>query len=341
MGNIRIKGQGIGITNIVGRAAMTGALTILLDVKGAVSGTGKNLTVNGTEGSLTITVSTSDAATFAVGDYILLRSSKDFTTAASKRGSQGEIHRIRAINTGTGVINLDHELYDTYNTADTSNIIKLAMLQNIAIEDLTIKAEAGYSAENAFLKCLYVDGLYIRNVEMVDAIGAFNSGFYIASCLNFDLDRAVCVQTPANAYNFQYGVICEGACQNGRIFVQGKGKLRHTFTTGGRVGANTAGIVRNVEISGTSENTAAGHFDTHADSQGIVFRNCSTVSSGKDPVDMPNDNTPSAAGIQTRSRDTIIANCSFVNLKGVGIAIAEDAHNTIVSGCLISKNEKK
>ena len=44
----------------------------------------------------------------------------------------------------------------------------------------------------------------------------------------------------------------------------------------------------------TSENTGAAHFDTHADSQGIVFRNCNVIGAGKDTADMPNDNTPSA-----------------------------------------------
>jgi hypothetical protein len=340
VGNIRIKGQGIGITNLIGQTTLTGALTIMIDIKGAVSGTGKNLMANAIEGSLTVTVSTGDSASFAAGDYLLLRSSKDFTTAASKRGPQGEIHRVRAVNTGTGVVTLDHEIYDTYNTANTSNIIKLTMLQNIAIEDLSIKAAAGYTAENAFLKCTFVDNLFIRNVEIVDSIGQYNSGLYLVSCINFDVDRAVCVQTPSNAYNLQYGVICESACQNGRIFVQGKGKLRHAFTTSGRVGANTAGVVRNVEISGTSENTAAAHFDTHADSQGIVFRNCNVISAGKDSADMPNDNTPSAPAIQSRSRGTVIEGCSFINMKGMGIALAEDAHNTVVSGCLFSKTKK-
>ena len=132
------------------------------------------------------------------------------------------------------------------------------------------------------------------------------------------------------------GLSVKAACQNGRVFVQGKGKLRHTFTTGGRVGADTAGIVRNVEVSGTSENTAAGHFDTHADSQAIVFRNCNAVSAAKDPIDTL-DTSPSASLIQTRSRDTIIADCSSINAKGMGLVIGEDAHNTTITGCRISR----
>ena len=210
VGNVRIKGQGIGLTNLIGQTTITGS-SIMVDIKGAISGTGKNLTANAAEGALTLTMSTVNAATFSAGDYVLLRSSKDFTTAASKRGSQGEIHRIRAINSGTGVITLDHEIYDTYNTADTANIIKLLMVNNIAIEDLSLKAAPGYTATNALLKCTYVDNLLVKNVEIVDSVGQFNSGLYLLSCINFDINRAVCVQTPGNSYNLQYGVICESS----------------------------------------------------------------------------------------------------------------------------------
>ena len=125
------------------------------------------------------------------------------------------------------------------------------MLQNIAIEDLTIKVASGYTATNAHLKCEFVDNLLIRNVETVDSVGDNNSGLYLASCINFDVDRAVCVQSPTNVYTTYSMVLSVNRrVRSVEYFVQGKGKLRHAFTTSGRIGANAAGVVRNVEISG-------------------------------------------------------------------------------------------
>ena len=325
IGNISIKGQGMGITNLLAKSTITGTNKVIT-ISGSV-GTSRNLTVNGSLGAATVTVSTANSATFTVGDTILVRSSKAYGTATSSTSQQGEIHKIRAVNTGTGVITLDSWLQDTYNTADTANIAKISTISNFTLEGFTIKADTGFTSTGIMLDLQFCDNLNVKDIEVIDCKGQFASGIKLTSCTNFNLDHVVPHQTQSNTFNEQYGVYLGSACQNGFVFLQAKGLFRHSFTTGGISGDDYAGAVRSVTITGTSEATNQAHFDTHADSDGITFLRCTILAGGYSILTSDSSN-----GFASRSKNTKIIGCDIGGAVGAGIALSEDSHNTLVSG---------
>ena len=306
----------------------------MIDFRGAVSGTQKNLTANAVIGQGAVTVSAADSATFAVGDYVLLRSDKLWTTGGGAIGKQGEIRKVFAINTGTGVITLDGWLYDTYNTVDTANIIKLSMLQNMTLEGVTIKPSATYTATSAFFRGYLIDGLVLREVEIIDSKGQYSSGFSIMSCLNFQCNPVYATQTVANAHNLQYGIHISAASQHGKVYIIGRGLLRHTATTGGVSGADFSGVQRDITISGTSESTSESHWDTHEDAEGISFIGCHSLGPSR-PV-----TSDFHRGLTMRAKNVIIEGCVIMNPIGAGISFNSDSSGAIIKGNKIYKLRK-
>lgn len=320
VGNLTIKGQGIGVTNLIVTSSITGSAHVL-DLEGGVTGSQTNLTGNALVSSPTVTVA--DASSLAAGDYVLLRSTKAWSTASSANGKQGEIRRI--ISKATNTLTFDKWIQDTYNTVDTSNVIKLNMLRNITLEGFTVKAGSGYTGTNVFVFCGYIDMLKIKNVETIDYRKAFEGSILVRSCHNFDVDCVV-HQTPAATFNDQYGVCIGNACELGRLYVTGKGKFRHTQTIDTTTISNFEGQVRDVTISGTSEATDEAHFDSHACGENITWHDCRVDSQRTDVSGYD------ARALQCRSKKNRIVNCSFANCIGSAILISEDATGTIISG---------
>jgi parallel beta helix pectate lyase-like protein len=336
VGNIKIKGQGAGITNFVLQTSISSAGRGF-DIAGAVSGTGKNLTVNCVKSVDQVTVSTTDAANFAVGDYVLLRSNRLWDTSASSSATalQGEIHKIISVNTGTGVIVFDDRTWDSYATADTSNIIKLSMLKNITLEDFTIKpVSAAYTDTHAaYLRFYFIDNLQIRGVEMQDNVGEASSGFRLESIINSKLDILV-TQTGLVAYHElpdtgQYGVYLGSACQQVQVNLIAKGRFRHCFTTGGIAGANNAGVQRGIRVSGIASGTSNSPFDTHRDTESITFANCVSIAQHQGINDTTH--TYITAGITNRAKNVTITGC---NLSGhnSGISVSWEADDVTIVG---------
>jgi len=76
----------------------------------------KVLTANATIGAFTVTVSTADAATFAVGDWCIVSDGIAFIGGSPPSVNQLDYVQISAINTGTGVITFKSRLTRNYST---------------------------------------------------------------------------------------------------------------------------------------------------------------------------------------------------------------------------------
>jgi nitrous oxidase accessory protein NosD len=324
IGNLTIRGQGMGVTNLIVTSSITGSSHVL-NISGGTTGSQTNLTANALVSSPTLTVAS--AASLAAGDYVLIRSTKAWSTAGSAQGKQGEIRRIISIATNT--LRFDKWIQDTYNTVDTSNVIKVNMLRNITLEGFTIKAGAGYTGTNVFVFCGYIDNLTIRDVETLDYRQAFEGSILIRSCHNVDANCVV-HQSPSMTFNNQYGICIGNACEHVKVNVQGKGKFRHTQTVDSTSAAGWEGQVRSLVVSGTSEATDEAHFDSHAAGEDILFIGCSVNSQRTDTSNFD------AKAIQIRTKKTSVVGCDFSNCIGECLSIEEDASGCIISGNRIS-----
>lgn len=313
VGNITIKGQGMGVTNIVPSSAIVGGT--VFDIAGAVTGSSISITAGATAGSLSITLS--DATTFATNDYILIRSTDAFSTQSSAQGKKGEIRRV--VTKAGNVLTVDKWLHDTYTTTPTC--VKINMLQNITLQDLTIAAGVGYVGTGTFLAMRYTDNPRIERVEVKDHLG---SGIDMQSCTNFYVG-AVCTQTPGATFNGQYGVKPTCASENGEFYVIGKGRYRHLFTCDASGTANFEGQVRGMKISGSGETCDEATFDTHATGEGFLFDRCVVMGTRNNVAG------GDAKGFQMRAKKCQVTNCIVFRAIGKGITLMEDAATSIVA----------
>jgi Right handed beta helix region len=353
IGNIKIKGQGIDLTNLVCQTTITGdAITgKAIDIEGDTA-SGKLLTATINLGENDLALSSGDAATFAVGDYILLRSTRLWETnplyqqpGGSGTAFQGEIHKVRAKPDAT-TITIDGSTYDTYTTGDAAAINKINMLQNITLQDLTVKpVPSGYLSTGALLFFKFIDNLQLIRVKMQDNPGTASSGFRVESVINSKFDIQT-VQT--GAYPFvelpdtgQYGIHIGGACQNLDIDIQGKGWFRHVFTTGGVGGTSSAGVQRGIRVTGTAEAGANAPFDTHRDCEGITFDHCSVLVTGEGINDIgPTPPKHITSGINIRAKNAVVTGCNIQNAKGDAIGLSAESDGAVVTGNKISQSKK-
>jgi parallel beta-helix repeat protein len=339
VGNITIQGMGQGLTNIVITSAWNGGtpgtaaikIGVLPTITSGITGT---LTANCTIRSNTCTVSTTDAAKFAVGDYVILTSTLAWSTAPSAGSPQAETKKITAINTGTGVITFDVPTFDTYNTANTAVIYRLSnMISNIRWADITVKKGSGLSTDTGnttgvtYFTASCVDNLQLDNPQFIDPVTNFDACCNLKTCVNSSVDNISLIMTPGNTYNEQYGLAIGTGSTNVTVS-EGKafGRFRHAFE-----GANDSassgwqGIAREITFSDCEvEGGEVGSFDTHVGGELISFVNCkvngTTVSTGN-------------VGFEIRARKTQLIGCSVEGSTTYGFQFSGDAHDGVVSGC--------
>lgn len=326
IGNIAIVGSGIGVTNLIATSSITSGNVV--DVLGNVTGSSNNLTGNAAAGDITLAVT--DGSVFTAGDTILLRSTAAFSAMSSAQGKKGEIHKIVSISTNT--LTLDHWTHDAYATADTANVIKLAMLKNMRFEDFSLKAGAGYAGSGGnFFEFVFCDNLRINRVHVQNSN---HTAFDLASCINFDCN-VVIEQTADATFNSQYGFKPVCASENGRAIVTAIGRWRHAITIDASGSSNREGQVRNVVFSGTAETSDEAAFDTHATGENISFRNCHVQASRSGTA-----GTSDAKGFQMRAKKCNITGCSVWEGVGKGITLTEDASGSVISGCSIMRTRE-
>lgn len=335
IGNITIRGQGTGRTRI----ELQAGCAYSIDAAGTV-GTSKNLTANANAAENTITVSTTDAAGFAFGDYIFIRSSRTWDQTGFGVGKQGEIKKIMAVDTGTGIITLNDSLYDSYATADTATVAKITMLRNITMQDLTIMPiSSGYTGQTQVLvRFEYVDNLQFRKLEVGDStIGGGGTNIQVNSCINSDLDI---ITTMTGNYPWiglptagPYGIFLGQACQHVKLKTTCRGPNWRHCTDGGCINSAFSGIPRDITVSGTAEGMHFSAFNFHEDGEGVTFQNCNISSSSW----KTNDQT--GYGIFARCKNVVVTGC---NIRGAtaGIEITGLGNNCVITGNQIANIKK-
>jgi len=320
--NLHIEGSGEGITRLDGGSGLTGDQKVW-DIEGSVSGTSKNLTANTTLKGYQATMSTVNAATFSVGDTILLRSTALWY--ASGIGKKGEIKQIEAIDGGTGVIDFSESIYDVYLTADTASMIKLLPAKNIKFSNLTIGKTSGYTnTEGEWLFFRFVNNVHITNVTVEDSTGDSSKGIILRSCLNSRLSDIHLIQNKANTPNNQYGIALNNCCQNVVVTnCTAIGQFRHSFLSGAYADqTNGEGVCRGTTFHNcTSRGTDSNAYDVHPFADGTTFSNCSIVGSYN------------IGGFSMRARRSKVIGCYISShIASPAINVNEDAFETQVIG---------
>jgi parallel beta-helix repeat protein len=317
VGNITIRGMGMGLTRIKIDQAIGSSAAISL--RGHVDSelAASPLTANATRGSDTITVSSGNAANYSPGNYILIRSPN-----GSWMGSAGhmplEIKKVVSISGGT--ITVNGMLHDNYNTADAAEIKRVLFLKNIRLADLTIERNTGLSATQKWFTPQYIDNLTVERVMFDSPTRRFQGCCDIRSCINSRITNCYAVMQPEVEFNEQYGFETDGCCEN-VIFenCQSYGRFRHGFAicVQGNETDSTQGPNRNILVTncqgGGGNNIAV--FDTHEGGENITFHNCKAFTSKN-------------RGFTIRSYKNKIIDCESIDCASEGIALSGGAGDT-------------
>jgi hypothetical protein len=331
--NVHIQGEGMGITVLVADSSMTGNTPALEAFSTTLDGTARALVADTARGSTSIQISPGDASSFDAGDFVLLYSDKSVDTEIPAKHA-GEVKQIVVVDAATGLLTTDDQIADAYTQADSARVVRITMLQNIRVADLSITSQAPLSnLRVGFTHFRFIENLQIERVEVHDAYftgiqiqSVRNSA--IAGCYVHHINDIVPVDPP-NPANERYGIAVGGASQNVSISSCRFSHTRHAVTTGGSSGTNQNGVQRNIVIANcTSMLADTGHFDTHQPAENVTFIGC--VADGG----VPAAPASGAIGFQMRARNCSIVGCSVLQAVGRGIMI----FGPVSSGAVITGN---
>jgi hypothetical protein len=336
MNNIQIQGEGMGITVFVADPTMTGDTPGLEVFSTAVDGMPRPLLADTARGDISVQISPVDASSFGPGDYVLLSSNKQVDTESPAKYA-GELKQIVEVDSPTGVIRMDDQIFDTYTRADSAQIARVTVLQNIALSDFSITSQAQSSTlRRGFTHFRFAENLAIDRMEVHDA---YFTGIHlqsvrnsnISSCYVHHINDIVPIAPPKPA-NERYGIVVGCASQNVVISGCRFSHTRHAVTTGGASGKNSNGVQRNIVVANcTSMLSDTAHFDTHQPAENVTFTGCAAI--GGVPVGgFPA--TGVVAGFQMRGRNCTVVGCSVLQAIGKGMMV----FGPVSGGAVISGN---
>jgi hypothetical protein len=332
--NVQIQGEGVGITVFTGASTMTGNTPAMEAFSTASDGSPRTLLIDTAPGDITIQTSPSDASSFSAGDYVLLFSNKSVDTEVPAKHA-GEVKQIMAVNPTSGVLTMDDQIFDAYTLADSAQVVRITMLQNLTLSDFSITTQAPSSTLRVgFTHFRFIENLQIARMEVHHA---YFSGIQVQSIRNSAISDCyihhisdIVPLNPPNPANERYGIAVGGGSQNVSINGCRFSQTRHAVTTGGSSGKNENGVQRNIVVANcTSMLTDTGHFDTHQPAENVTFIGC--VADGGIPA---NPAVSGAYGFQMRGRNCSIIGCSVLQAVGRGIMI----FGPVSSGAVISGN---
>jgi Pectinesterase len=308
--NVQIQGEGMGITVFVGDASMTGN-TPGLEAHNATVGTARPLVADTARGDITFNLSSTDAASFSAGDYILLFSNKEVDTESPAKHA-GEVKQIISVDATTGLITVDDQIFDTYTVGDSAKVIRITMLLNITLSDFSITTKAATSTlTSGFTHFRFIENLQIQRIGVHDA---FNTGIHVQSVRNSKISDCYVHHIKDVPQNNHYGIVVGSASQNVSITGCRFSHTRHAVTTGGSSGTNQNGVQRNIVVANcTSMLADTAHFDTHQPVENITFTGC--VAIGGVPA------STEVLGFQMRGRNCSIIGCSVLQAVGRGMML--------------------
>jgi hypothetical protein len=325
--NVQIQGEGMGATVLIADASMTA--TPILEAYNPAVGVARALMADTARGDTTLTVSPADAASFSAGDYVLLYSNKSVDSEVPGKQA-GEVKRITSVDGIAGKIQVDDQIFDAYTVADAAHIIRITVLHNITLSDLSITTNATSSTLNVgFTHFRFIDNLTIDRIEVHDA---FFSGIHLQSVINSTISDCYIhhIRDVTTIPNERYGIVVGCASQNVSITGCRFSHTRHAVTTGGSGGTNLNGVQRSIVVANcTSMLSDTAHFDTHEPAENVTFTGCMAIGGiGVSPTQ------PEVVGFQMRARNGSIVNCSVLQAVGRGIMI----FGPVSSGAVIADN---
>jgi hypothetical protein len=332
--NVQIQGEGTGITVFAGASAMTGNTPALEAFSTDNDGTPRALVADTARGDISVQVSPADAASFTVGDYVLLYSNKSVDTEDPDKHA-GELKRIVAVDATAGVLTMDDQIFDVYTKSDSAQVARVTVLENITLADFSITTSAPLSNLRAgFTHFRFVENLHIERLEVHDA---YYTGIHLQSVRNSSISGCyvhhindIVPVNPPDPANARYGIVVGCASQNVTISGCRFSHTRHSVTTGGSSGRNSNGVQRNIVVSNcTSMLADTAHYDTHQPAENVTFTGC--VADGG--VAFPGS-ASGVYGFQMRGRNCSIAGCSVLQATGRGIFI----FGPVSGGAVISGN---
>jgi hypothetical protein len=331
--NVRIIGEGMGVTNLVCAASVTGDTPAIAVGKGA-TGSDLSLTASTAMGNSSITLSATNAATLHVGDWLLLKSKKQVDKENEKKLA-GELHYVTGVDTGTGVVMLNDVILDAYLTSDTAQVCKIRMIKNVTLQDMSVTSLAPSSELTVgFINFRFVENLQVTRVEMHHAFHSMQ----LRSCINSKVTDCYIHHindvVPVNNRdaNLRYGIWIAAASQNIAVAGCRFAQCRHAVTFGTNTGTNGNGIQRCVTVSNcVSMQTDTAHYDTHEPCDGVSFVNCAAIGG------MPFNGSDAVVGFQSRGKNVTISGCVIANIPGRGVMLFKAASTgTIVTGNTIT-----
>jgi Right handed beta helix region len=325
--NVHIQGEGMGITNIVAAQTMTAAPAIR--VYNQQAGNVLPLLADASKGDTSVTLTPANAASLALGNYVLLFSNKSVDTEDPQKHA-GEIKQVEVVDLAAGKITFDDQIYDAYLVSDAAATARITMLQNVTLSDFSVTTLAPfYTGSEASISCRFIDNLQIEHVEAhhtyvagMQLLSVRNSN--IASCYIHD------IRDKQPAGRVHYGIVVSAASQNVSIAGCRFSHTRHAVTTGGAGGALESGVQRNIVISNcTSMLADTAHFDTHDPVENVTYIGCAAIG-GKPALQ-------EVVGFQMRGGNSSIIGCSVLQAIGKGILIFHTGSNgATITGNMIA-----
>ena len=175
----------------------------LITIIGSGGQAGTPFTVNGTEGSPLVTVSTIDAAKYAAGDYVLMTDS-----------SHAQVSRLSAVNTGSGVLTLTEPLGFDYLVASSSNIYRITTpVTNCCLRNAVFDANGNSSVNGHMVRWIDVINSRMENITLKGSLpNATATTLYVFQSHNCQFTnivaRDITIKSSARAIAFQRACAC-------------------------------------------------------------------------------------------------------------------------------------
>lgn len=212
-----------------------------------------------------------------------------------------------------------------------TKMAKVTTVDNVTIINPQIHSNM-YNAPGYPTTVPFIYGTFCRNLQIQG--GWLREGNGMAVLLNSCLDSGKSNVTVSELHDIQfnptsygYGVEISGASQN--ITIEGcrYRRCRHAVTTGTAGSGVTPnyGVQRGIAINGcTAINCTSVSFDTHEDTDSIVFSGC-TVIGGQ------------LAGYQARAYDVTFNGCNVYGMLGNGIYLDNASAKVCINGGTVSR----
>ena len=329
---IRLRGRGKELT-ILRSPTGYDHNNQMIHVKGTISTTiNYTLSANSKAGTDTVTVTTGQAANFAIGDYVKIMS--DETVEAPRK--IGQINQVSEVNTSTGLITLDNLLWSDMTIALNAKIAKITtMPKNVSIEDMTItyadSSDVGVTSPKPAVHFEYTDRCHASNLYIYNSL---SKGIAFSDSLNFKLLNSDFKDIVLHTSNrTAYGILIDRASRDGIISgCQGLGNYKHFITFDASGATNENGIPRNCTVSAnTAISSLYVAFHTHESCENITFVGNTAIGGSTSLF------SSSAGGFETRGRKINVVGNSVLRCihRGIAVGGAGNANGTNIIGNVI------